>query len=40
VKTKFDELRQWWKEWNSTAESEEHMAELGSKIDQFIAQEE
>ena len=40
VKTKFDELRQWWKEWNSNAESEEQMAELGNKIDRFIAQEE
>ncbi len=39
VKTKFDELRQWWKEWNGSAESEEQLAELGQKIDQFIAQE-
>jgi len=40
VKTKFDELRQWWKEWNSSAQSEEQMSELGKKIDQFIEQEE
>jgi V/A-type H+-transporting ATPase subunit A len=39
VKTKFDELRQWWKDWNSAAESEEELAGLGNKIDQFIAQE-
>ncbi len=27
VKTKFDELRQWWKDWNSNAQSEEEIAE-------------
>ena len=39
VKTKFDELRQWWKDWNGSAQSEEQMSELGIKIKQFIAQE-
>ena len=40
VKAKFDELRQWWKDWNGSASSEEEMATLGKKIKQFIAQEE
>ncbi len=40
VKTKFDELRQWWKDWNGSARSEEQMADLGKKIDAFISQEE
>jgi V/A-type H+-transporting ATPase subunit A len=40
VKTKFDELRIWWKDWNSSAASEDELAELEKKIDQFIAQEE
>ena len=38
VKAKFDELRQWWKDWNNSAESEEQLAELGTKIKEFIAQ--
>jgi V/A-type H+-transporting ATPase subunit A len=39
IKTEFDKLRQWWKDWNISAQSEEQLAELGQKIDQFIAQE-
>lgn len=39
VKTKFDELRQWWKDWNSTAQGQDRMPELGKKIEEFIAQE-
>lgn len=39
IKTEFDKLRQWWKDWNLSAQSEEQLAELGQKIDQFIAQE-
>lgn len=40
VKTKFDELRQWWKDWNSNAQSEEEIAGLSKRIEQFILQEE
>ncbi|WP_372773776.1 V-type ATP synthase subunit A [Mangrovibacterium sp.] len=40
VKTKFDELRQWWKDWNSNARQEEQIAGLSKKIEQFIKQEE
>ena len=40
IKTKFDELRQWWKDWNSSAGSEEQIANLAAKIEQFISQEE
>jgi V/A-type H+-transporting ATPase subunit A len=40
VKTKFDELRQWWKDWNTTAQSLDDMAVLLPKIEQFISQEE
>ncbi|MDX8339591.1 V-type ATP synthase subunit A [Draconibacterium sp. IB214405] len=40
VKAKFDELRQWWKDWNATAESIDEMAVLPQKIEQFILQEE
>ena len=40
VKTKFDELRQWWKDWNYSAQSLEEMAVLPEKIGQFISQEE
>ena len=39
VKTKFDELRQWWKEWNSTAQSEDEIAGLPNHIEHFILQE-
>ncbi len=40
IKTRFDELRQWWKDWNSSAGNEEQIATLGKKIEQFISQEE
>ena len=40
VKTKFDELRQWWKDWNSNAQSEEEIAGLSKRIEKFILQEE
>lgn len=40
VKTKFDELRQWWKDWNSNAQNKEEIAGLPEKIEQFILQEE
>ncbi|WP_297092467.1 V-type ATP synthase subunit A [uncultured Draconibacterium sp.] len=40
VKAKFDELRQWWRDWNSTAQSVDEMAELPQKVEQFILQEE
>lgn len=40
VKTKFDELRQWWKDWNINAQSEEQIDGLNDKIKQFVKQEE
>lgn len=40
VKAKFDELRQWWKDWNITAQSLDEMAVLQEQIEQFILQEE
>ena len=40
IKTRFDELRQWWKDWNGSAGNEEQIATLGKKIEQFISQEE
>lgn len=40
VKTKFDELRQWWKDWNVSAQSGEELNTLPNKIEEFIAQEE
>ncbi|WP_321288852.1 V-type ATP synthase subunit A [uncultured Sunxiuqinia sp.] len=40
IKTKFDGLRQWWRDWNSNATSEEQIAVLPEKIEQFILQEE
>jgi V/A-type H+-transporting ATPase subunit A len=39
VKTKFDELRQWWKDWNSSAQNDEEIASLSQHIEQFILQE-
>lgn len=39
IKTKFDELRQWWRDWNSSAQSIDEMAVLPQKIEQFIIQE-
>ncbi len=38
VKTRFDELRQWWKDWNSSAQSEEEITDLPNKIEQFTLQ--
>ncbi|WP_319481960.1 V-type ATP synthase subunit A [uncultured Draconibacterium sp.] len=40
IKSKFDELRQWWKDWNTSAQSIDEMAVLPQKIEQFILQEE
>ncbi|MCK3684526.1 V-type ATP synthase subunit A [Maribellus sp. YY47] len=40
VKARFDELRQWWKDWNTSAQSLDEMAVLPQKIEQFILQEE
>nr|WP_319267172.1 V-type ATP synthase subunit A [uncultured Draconibacterium sp.] len=40
IKAKFDELRQWWKDWNTSAASIDEMAVLPQKIEQFILQEE
>ncbi len=40
VKAKFDELRQWWKDWNTSAQSIDEMSVLPQKIEQFILQEE
>jgi len=39
IKAQFDELRQWWKDWNVEATTEERMVELNTRIDQFMAQE-
>lgn len=39
VKLAFDNLRQWWKDWNTNAISEEQLAGLPTKINQFIHQE-
>ncbi len=40
IRSRFDQLRQWWKEWNETAESEEELAQLPEKISEFIQQRE
>jgi len=40
IKAKFDELRQWWKDWNTSAQSLDEMGVLPKKIEQFILQEE
>ena len=40
VKAKFDELRQWWKDWNLSAQTIDEMAVLPQKVEQFILQEE
>jgi V/A-type H+/Na+-transporting ATPase subunit A len=36
IKSKFDNLRQWWKNWNENAKSDEELAKLPNKISQFI----
>ena len=38
VKAKFDELRQWWKDWNTSAQTIDEMAVLPEKVEQFILQ--
>jgi len=40
VKAKFDELRQWWKDWNTSAQSLDEMAVLPQKVEEFILQKE
>jgi len=40
IKSKFDNLRQWWKDWNETAKSDEEIAKLPEKINEFIHQKE
>nr|WP_319573323.1 V-type ATP synthase subunit A [uncultured Draconibacterium sp.] len=40
IKAKFDELRQWWKDWNTSAQTIDEMAVLPKKVEQFILQEE
>lgn len=39
IKTKFDELRIWWREWNSTAQTDKEIEALADKIEEFISQE-
>lgn len=39
IKLIFDNLRQWWKDWNTNAISEEELAELPEKINQLNQQE-
>lgn len=36
IKSKFDNLRQWWKDWNGNAKSDEELAKLPERINQFI----
>jgi V/A-type H+-transporting ATPase subunit A len=36
IKSKFDNLRQWWKSWNESAKTDEELAKLPNKISQFI----
>jgi len=40
IKQKFDELRQWWKDWNYSATTEEQLMNLPKAVDKFILQEE
>jgi V/A-type H+/Na+-transporting ATPase subunit A len=40
IKSKFDNLRQWWKDWNENAKSDEEIAKLPEKINEFIHQKE
>ena len=40
IKSKFDTLRQWWRNWNENASSEEDIAKLSERIDHFIHQKE
>ncbi|WP_321373539.1 V-type ATP synthase subunit A [uncultured Draconibacterium sp.] len=38
IKSKFDELRQWWKDWNTSAQTIDEMSVLPEKVEQFILQ--
>ena len=40
IKTQFDELRQWWRDWNSNAREEAQINSIQEKINQFVLQEE
>ncbi|PKP21720.1 MAG: V-type ATP synthase subunit A [Bacteroidetes bacterium HGW-Bacteroidetes-19] len=40
IKSKFDTLRQWWRNWNENASNEEDIAKLSERIDHFIHQKE
>ena len=40
IKHKFDELRQWWRDWNYSATADEQLAQLPNAVDKFILQEE
>jgi V/A-type H+-transporting ATPase subunit A len=40
IKMKFDSLRQWWKDWNESAKTDEEIAKLPEKINQFLHQKE
>jgi len=40
IKQKFDELRQWWRDWNYSATTEEQLAQLPGTVNKFILQEE
>jgi len=39
IKLIFDNLRQWWKDWNTNAVNEEELAELPAKINKLNQQE-
>lgn len=36
IKSKFDNLRQWWKNWNENAKTDEELAKLPNKINSFV----
>lgn len=36
IKLTFDNLRQWWKDWNTSAQSDEELTELPAKIKDFV----
>jgi V/A-type H+-transporting ATPase subunit A len=38
IKLTFDNLRQWWKDWNTSAASDDELADLSAKIDQLNQQ--
>jgi V/A-type H+-transporting ATPase subunit A len=39
IKTEFDRLRLWWKDWNSNAKSEAELERLPEQIENFVSQE-